>query len=230
MSARRFPLHHAAIGLALALQSAAAMAHDVSEGDKAFVQSIEGPAFLPFMYLGAKHMVTGYDHILFLVGVVFYLYRLRDVALYVSMFTIGHSTTLLLGVLFGIGANPYIIDAIIGLSVVYKGVENIGGFRRIGLSINPKLAVLVFGLFHGMGLATKLLDLSVSHDGLLANLIGFNIGVEIGQIIILFLVVSLLNLWRGSKSFDRGAFAANVALIAAGLLLTAYQITRYIGS
>lgn len=230
MTARSFRLHHAALGLALALQSAAAMAHDVSEGDKAFVESISGPAFAPFLYLGAKHMVTGYDHILFLIGVVFYLYRLRDVALYVSMFTIGHSTTLLLGVLFGIGANPYVIDAIIGLSVVYKGVENIGGFRRIGLSINPKLAVLVFGLFHGMGLATKLLDLSVSHDGLLTNLIGFNIGVEIGQIIILFLVVSLLNLWRGRRSFDRGALAANVALIAAGLLLTAYQITRYIAS
>jgi hypothetical protein len=230
VSARGLRLHHAALGLALALQSAAAMAHDVSNGDKAFVESINGPAFAPFLYLGAKHMVTGYDHILFLIGVVFYLYRLRDVALYVSMFTIGHSTTLLLGVLYGMGANPYIIDAIIGLSVVYKGVENIGGLRKIGLSINPKFAVLVFGLFHGMGLATKLLDLSVSPEGLLTNLIGFNLGVEIGQIIVLFLVVSLLNLWRGSKSFDRGAFAANVALIAAGLLLTAYQITRYIGS
>lgn len=230
MSARSVRLHHIALGLALALQSAAAMAHDVAEGDKAFVESISGPAFAPFLYLGAKHMVTGYDHILFLIGVVFYLYRLRDVALYVSMFTIGHSTTLLLGVLFGIGANPYIIDAIIGLSVVYKGIENIGGFRRIGLSINPKLAVLVFGLFHGMGLATKLLDLSVAREGLLTNLIGFNLGVEIGQIIVLFLVVSLLNLWRGSKSFDRGAFAANVVLIAAGILLTAHQITRYIAS
>jgi hypothetical protein len=214
----------------LVVWSVAAFAHDVAEGDKAYVQSIDGPAFMPFMYLGAKHMVTGYDHILFLIGVVFFLYRLKDVVLYVSMFTIGHSTTLLLGVLLGTGANSYIVDAIIGLSVVYKGVENLGGFRRIGVQINTKVAVLAFGLCHGMGLATKLMALSVSQNGLLVNLIGFNIGVEVGQVIVLFLVVSLLNLWRGSPSFRRGAFSANMALIVAGLLLTGYQLMRYFAS
>jgi hypothetical protein len=210
--------------------SAAAFAHDVAEGDKAFVQSIDGPAFIPFMYLGAKHMVTGYDHILFLIGVVFFLYRLKDIVLYVSMFTIGHSLTLMGGVLLGTGVNPFLIDAIIGLSVVYKGVENIGGFRKIGLAINTKVAVLVFGLFHGLGLASKLMDLSVSPNGLLANLIGFNLGVEVGQVIILAIVVTLLNLWRSGPSFQKGAFAANVALIVAGLLLTGYQLTRYVSS
>lgn len=214
----------------LMLWSVAAFAHDVSEGDKAYVQSIDGPAFIPFMYLGAKHMVTGYDHILFLIGVVFFLYRLKDVVLYVSMFTIGHSTTLLLGVLLGTGANSYIVDAIIGLSVVYKGVENIGGFRKLGIQINTKLAVLVFGLCHGMGLATKLMALSVSENGLLTNLIGFNIGVEVGQVIVLFLVVSLLNLWRGGSTFKRWAFSANVALIVAGLALTGYQLMGYFQS
>ncbi|OYW46373.1 MAG: hypothetical protein B7Z08_02360 [Sphingomonadales bacterium 32-68-7] len=217
-------------GLWLLLISVAALAHDVAEGDKAFVESIDGPAFIPFMYLGAKHMVTGYDHILFLIGVVFFLYRLKDVVLYVSMFTIGHSTTLLLGVLLGTGANSYVVDAIIGLSVVYKGVENLGGFRKIGLQINTKLAVLVFGLCHGMGLATKLIALQVSPNGLLTNLIGFNIGVEVGQVIVLFLVVSLLNLWRGTPSFRKGAFSANVVLIIAGLVLTGYQLMRYFGS
>ncbi len=161
---------------------------------------------------------------------VFFLYRLKDVVLYVSMFTIGHSTTLLLGTWFGWGANSYIVDAIIGLSVVYKGFENIGGFRKIGLAINTKLAVLVFGLFHGMGLATKLLSLSMSKNGLLVNLIGFNIGVEVGQVIVLFLVVALLNLWRGTPSFKRGAYWANIALILAGLVLTGIQFQGYFAS
>lgn len=221
------PSRYLLLGCWLLFYSVAVFAHDVAEGDKAFVQSISGPAFGPFMYLGAKHMVTGYDHILFLIGVVFYLYRLRDVVVYVSMFTIGHSLTLMGGVLLGVGANAYIIDAIIGLSVVYKGVENLGGFRKIGLNINAKLAVLVFGLFHGMGLATKLMDLQVSENGLLINLIGFNLGVEVGQVIVLSVVVFLLGSWRSTASFAKGAFAANVALIIAGLALTGYQLMGY---
>lgn len=212
----------------LLLCATSALAHDVAEGDKAFVQSIDGPAFLPLLYLGAKHMVTGYDHILFLIGVVFYLHRLRDVLIYVSMFTIGHSTTLMLGTLLHIGANPYIIDAIIGLSVVYKGVENIGGFRKLGIGIDTRLAVLVFGLFHGTGLATKLMNLSLSQNGLLVNLVAFNIGVEVGQILVLCVVVSLLNLWRGTASFAKGALVANWALIAGGLLLVLYQISEFV--
>lgn len=205
-------------------------AHDVSEGDKAFVGSIDGPAIFPFLYLGAKHMVTGYDHIAFLIGVVFFLRRLKDVVIYVSMFTIGHSTTLLAGVLLGFGVNAYVIDAIIGLSVIYKGVENIGGFRKIGLAINTRLAVLVFGLFHGLGLASKLQDLGMSENGLLTNLVAFNVGVEIGQVIVLAVVVTLLNLWRPRPSFDRWAFSANVGLIIVGVLLTAYQIEGYLSS
>jgi hypothetical protein len=202
----------------------------VAEGDKAFVRTIDGPAIVPFLYLGAKHMVTGYDHIAFLVGVVFFLQRLRDVVLYVSMFTIGHSTTLLGGVLLGVGANPFIIDAIIGLSVVYKGLENIGALARVGLAIDTRLAVLVFGLFHGLGLATKLQDLAVSPNGLLANLVAFNLGVEIGQVIVLAFVVLLLDTWRGRPSFTRYAFAANLVLIAAGLVLTAIQVEGYLAS
>jgi hypothetical protein len=208
----------------------AALAHDVAEGDRAYVASIDGPAFIPFLYLGAKHMVTGYDHIAFLIGVVFFLRRLKDVVLYVSMFTIGHSTTLLAGVLLGTGANAYIVDAIIGLSVIYKGVENIGGFAKLGLALNTKLMVLVFGLFHGLGLATKLQDLGMSDNGLLTNLIGFNIGVEVGQVIVLAVVVTLLNLWRTRPSFARSAFTANVVLIGVGIVLTGYQIMGYIQS
>lgn len=216
----------------LVLVSAArvADAHDVAAADKAFVQGVTGPAIGPFLYLGAKHMVTGYDHILFLVGVVFYLRRLRQVVLYVSLFTIGHSTTLLLGVLLNIGVDTHLIDAIIGLSVVYKGLDNVGAFRRLGVTIDPRAAVLVFGLFHGLGLATKLMAMSVSRDGLLVNLVSFNIGVEIGQVIALVLVVALLDLWRDTPGFARGATVANLALVAAGLLLTGYQLTRYVAT
>lgn len=216
--------------LVLVSGATVADAHDVAAADKAFVQGVTGPAIGPFLYLGAKHMVTGYDHILFLVGVVFYLRRLRQVVLYVSLFTIGHSTTLLLGVLLNIGVDTHLIDAIIGLSVVYKGLDNVGAFRRLGVTIDPHAAVLVFGLFHGLGLATKLMAMSVSRDGLLVNLVSFNIGVEIGQVIALVLIVALLDLWRDTPGFARGATVANLALVAAGLLLTGYQLTRYVAT
>lgn len=214
----------------LLLAAGEAFAHDLSEANKTYVQSIDGPAPVPFFYLGAKHMVTGIDHVLFLIGVVFFLYRLRDVVIYVTLFTIGHSTTLLAGVLLGTGLDTYVVDAIIGFSVIYKAFENLGGLKRLGLSINTKLAVLVFGLFHGLGLATKLQDLTSSENGLLANLISFNVGVEAGQVLALAVVVTLLNLWRATPSFRKGAVYANVALLLAGVALTGYQISGYLAS
>ena len=219
-----------ALFVALLLLSAQAFAHDLSEANKTYVQSINGPAPVPFFYLGAKHMVTGIDHILFLIWVVFFLYRLRDIVIYVSLFTLGHSTTLILGVLLGTGLNSYIVDAIIGFSVVYKAFENMGGFRRLGLAINTKLAVLVFGLFHGLGLATKLQDLGAGKNGLLVNLISFNVGVEAGQVIVLAIVVVLLNFWRATPSFARGAWGANLLLLGAGTALTIYQLAGYFAS
>ena len=214
----------------LLLLAAPALAHDISDADRAAVARIEGPAPFAFLYLGAKHMVTGIDHILFLIGVVFFLYRLRDVVIYVSMFTIGHSLTLLGGVLLNTGANSYIVDAIIGFSVVYKAFENLGGFRKLGVAINTKLAVLVFGLFHGLGLATKVRDLGLSDNGLLVNLISFNVGVEVGQVFVLAIVVTLLNLWRNTRSFAPSAFYANLALMAGGFALIGYQLTGYFAS
>jgi hypothetical protein len=213
---------------ALLVTGTEVLAHDLSEANRAYVQSINGPAPIPFLYLGAAHMVTGIDHVLFLVGVVFFLYRLRDVVLYVSLFTLGHSLTLLGGVLLGTGLHSHIVDAIIGFSVMYKAFENMGGLRKLGLAIDTRLAVLVFGLFHGLGLATKLQDLSPSKDGLLANLISFNIGVEIGQIMALAVVVVVLNLWRTTRSFAGGAFYANALLLLAGLALTVHQIMEYL--
>ena len=165
----------------LMLPASGAWAHGIGGKDAAFVAASTGPQILPFMYLGAKHMVTGYDHLLFILGVVFFLYRLRHVALYVTMFSIGHSITLLAGVLLGLDVNSFLVDALIGLSVVYKAFDNLGGFQSLfGFQPNTKAAVLGFGLVHGFGLATKLQALRMSPDGLLANMISFNVG-EIGR-------------------------------------------------
>jgi hypothetical protein len=205
-----------------------ASAHNVSKRDASFVQSNKGAAVAPFIYLGAKHMVTGYDHLAFLVGVVFFLYRTKDIVLYVSLFTIGHSITLLAGVLGGIHANSHIIDAIIGFSVVYKAFDNIDGFKRLfGFEPNAKIAVLIFGLFHGFGLATKLQELDLARNGLVTNIISFNIGVEIGQVMALSAVLIALSFWRTRSGFFRYAFATNTALMVVGFVLVGYQLTGY---
>ena len=205
-----------------------ALAHGVAEGDKAFIRANPGINVIPYLYLGAKHMVTGYDHLLFLFGVIFFLYRLRDVWTYVTLFAIGHSTTLLAGVIFGIHANPFLVDAIIGLSVVYKALDNLGAFPTLlGWEPNPKAAVLIFGFFHGFGLATKLQDLVTSRDGLLANLVSFNVGVETGQVIALSVILIAMTAWRRSRGFNRSALVANTLLMGAGLVLTGYQLAGY---
>jgi len=205
-----------------------ALAHGVAEGDKAFIRANPGINVIPYLYLGAKHMVTGYDHLLFLYGVIFFLYRLRDVWTYVTLFAIGHSTTLLAGVIFGIHANPFLVDAIIGLSVVYKALDNLGAFPTLlGWEPNPKAAVLIFGFFHGFGLATKLQDLVTSRDGLLANLVSFNVGVETGQVIALSVILIAMTAWRRSRGFNRSALVANTLLMGAGLVLTGYQLAGY---
>jgi hypothetical protein len=216
--------------LVLAAMAPAAGAHGVAGGDAAYLQSITGVQVGPLLYLGAKHMVTGYDHLLFLAGVVFFLYRLKDVALYATLFAVGHSATLLLGVLGGIRANAHVVDAIIGLSVVYKAMENIGAFRRIGLTIDPRAAVFAFGLAHGFGLATKLQDFALSRDGLVGNIVSFNVGVELGQVLALGLMLIVFGLWRRSASFTRGAWLANLAIMAAGFTLFGYQLTGYLVS
>ena len=206
-----------------------AVAHGVARGDGAFLLTNKGPAIGAFMYLGAKHMFTGYDHLLFLVGVLFFLYRLQDVVVYVSLFTLGHSVTLLAGVLLGVQANPFVVDAIIGLSVVYKAFDNMDGFRRfLGFQPNTKVAVLTFGLFHGFGLATTLQELSLSQEGLVTNILSFNVGVEIGQILALTGVLIALSFWRTRDGFLKHAFVTNGLLMAGGFMLMGYQIVGYL--
>jgi hypothetical protein len=205
-----------------------AFAHGVTGSDQAFLEQNAGRQLIVFMYLGAKHMVTGYDHLLFLFGVVFFLHRMRDVGAYVTLFAVGHSLTLLYGVLGGVHVNAYLVDAIIGLSVVYKALDNLGAFKRwFGFQPNTKAAVLVFGLFHGFGLATKLQDFELSPDGLVPNMLAFNVGVELGQLLALAGILIGMGFWRRSANFQRRAFAANTVLMTAGFALIGYQLTGY---
>lgn len=218
----------AAVLLIFLASGAEAWAHNVAEGDKGYIQESSGTLILPFIYLGAKHMVTGYDHLLFLFGVIFFLYRLKDVGIYVTLFAIGHSTTLLFGVLTGITANAYLIDAIIGLSVVYKALDNLGAFQRwFGFQPNTKAATLIFGFFHGFGLATKIIEFEIAEDGLIPNLLAFNVGVEIGQLLALGAILIVMGFWRRTESFMRHAFAANTLLMTAGFMLVGNQLVGF---
>ena len=219
------------IGVALWLLMVGSFAHGVSESDKGFLQASTGVQFLPYLYLGAKHMVTGYDHLLFLCGVIFFLHRMKEVGLYVTLFAIGHSTTLLLGVLNGWHINAYVVDAIIGLSIVYRAFDNLGGFQSVlGVQPNKKAAVLIFGFFHGLGLATKLQDFELSADGLIPNMIAFNVGVEIGQLLALGMILIVMRYWRSTPSFARHAFAGNIALMTAGFVLAGFQFTGFLSN
>ena len=215
--------------LATSVFPSIAFGHGVDEGTQQFLTENDGVAIVPFMYIGAKHMVTGYDHLLFLLGVIFFLYRAKDVLIYVSFFTLGHSITLLAGVYLDIKVNAYLIDAIIGLSIIYKGFDNLGGFQRLlGYQPNTKFAVLMFGLFHGFGLATKLQEFEFAREGLLQNLIAFNVGVEIGQFFALLFIVLTLSFWRRYSSYLQFSVATNIALMSGGLLLTFYQLSSYV--
>lgn len=203
-------------------------AHGVTEGDKGYILESTGILPIPFIYLGAKHMMTGYDHLLFLLGVIFFLYRLKDICIYVTLFAAGHIITLLSGVLFEVAVSPYLIDAIIGFSIVYKSLDNMGAFQRwFGFQPDTKIATFIFGLFHGFGLATKILEYELPADGLLPNLIFFNIGVEIGQILALAAILIAIAYWRKSGRFMDYAYSTNTFMMMLGFLLMGYQITGH---
>jgi hypothetical protein len=214
--------------LTLLCLPAAVLAHGVTGKDAGFIEQVQGVAFAPFLYLGAKHMVTGYDHLLFLAGVIFFLTRIKDVALYASLFALGHSLTLLAAVLLDWRANAHLVDAVIGLSVAYKAFENLEGFKAFGLAPDTRIAVFGFGLVHGLGLATKLQDLSLSRTGLAVNLVGFNLGVECGQLLALTMMVLLFALWRGTPSFQRHGSRANLLLLTLGFVLAGEQLAGYL--
>ncbi|WP_397421069.1 HupE/UreJ family protein [Phenylobacterium sp.] len=217
------------VALSAVVFATAALAHNIGGTDAAFVAATRGPDPVPFLYLGAKHMVTGYDHLLFLVGVIFFLFRMRDIVLYVSLFSLGHSITLLTGVYFQIRVDPHLVDAVIGLSVAWKALENLGGFRTLfGVQPDPRAAVFGFGLIHGFGLATKLQALNLNPDGLLVNLLAFNVGVEIGQGLALVVILAAMVLWRRTRTFEPMAQGVNVLLMLAGFVLAGHQIAGYV--
>ena len=204
-------------------------AHNVTAGDKGYILEMTGMNLLPFAYLGAKHMVTGYDHLLFLFGVIFFLYKAKHIGLYVSLFALGHSITLLFGVMVGTSVSPYLIDAIIGFSIVYKALDNLGAYQRwFGCQPNTKAATLIFGLFHGFGLASKIQEFDIAADGLVPNLLAFNVGVEIGQLLALGAILIVISYWRRTANFLRHAYKANVVIMSAGFVLMGYQLTGYV--
>jgi len=229
LSHERSAIRLAAVLLTFAVLSGdAAFAHGVADGDKGYIQEITGVHLASFLYLGAKHMVTGYDHVLFLLGVIFFLYRMKDIAIYVSLFAIGHSTTMLAGVFFNFGINSYIIDAIIGLSIVYKALDNMGAYQRwFSWQPDTKVATLLFGFCHGFGLSSKILDYEISPNGLLPNLLAFNVGVEVGQLLALGAILIAMGYWRRTSSFLKHAYTANVVMMTAGFMLIGYQLTGY---
>ncbi len=216
---------------ALLMIAGDAFAHNVSIEDIRLIAGKSGPQFLIYLWLGAKHMVTGYDHLLFLVGVIFYLKQLRTVAVFVSLFALGHSITLISGVLLGLDVNPNLVDAVIGLSVAYKGFDNLNGFETLfGDSPNERTAVFIFGLFHGLGLATKIQGLGLSEDGLLVNLLSFNLGVELGQLAALVVFVLVLRYVPPRTAGSKTGTIVNVGLVLAGFVLMAYQIGLYLNN
>lgn len=211
----------------LVLISSVAFAHGIHGPDRAFIENSVGLAPAAFMYLGAKHMITGYDHLLYLVGVIFYLKNFKDVVKLVSLFAVGHSITLLFGVLANVHVNPYLIDALIGFSVVYKAYENLGGFQRMGISPSIPQAVFIFGLIHGFGLATKLQEFTLSQEGIVTNIIAFNIGVEIGQICALAIILVIFKVFQQWRYSEHSSTFINWLLMVAGFVLVGYQLSGF---
>lgn len=206
--------------------SATAFAHGVNDADK--LKLVSG-GNIDYTWLGATHMLTGYDHLLFLFGVIFFLTRFKDIVKFITAFTLGHSITLILGTFFEIKANYYLIDAVIALSVCYKGFENLGGFQKYLRIKSPNLAaaVFVFGLIHGFGLSTRLQQLPLGDDQLIWKILSFNVGVEFGQIIALSVMLFLISKWRKTESFTRFSKTANLLLVFAGLVLFVFQISGF---
>lgn len=214
------------LGLVFLLFPLMLAAHGVSSGDQ---EILNNGGLLSYIYVGAKHMVTGYDHLLFLAGVIFYLQSFKDIVRFITVFTIGHSITLIGATYLGIKANEHLIDAVIALSVLYKGFENLGGFEKYFKVKSPNLLfmVFIFGLIHGFGLSTRLQSFDVGNSEFLSKIISFNVGVELGQILALIPIVFIITKWKSKKSYDSFYKAANFYLIIAGIGLFIYQIYGY---
>ncbi len=216
------------LSLVLFISPILAHAHDVTGGDRLL---LENGGLLAYVWVGAKHMLTGYDHLLFLVGVIFFLKEFKQIVKFITAFTVGHSITLIAATYLEVSVNEYLIDTIIGLSVFYKGFENLGLFEKV-LKINPPHLlnmVFIFGLIHGLGLSVRLQSFTSNQEGLLLKILGFNLGVELGQVLALIPIVYLINLWRKRNSFEAFFKATNTYLLIAGIALATYQIWQFLG-
>jgi HupE / UreJ protein len=209
--------------------AARAGAHGISAADQA---AMLNGGMLRYVQLGATHMLTGYDHLLFLFGVVFFLENVRDVVKFVTAFTFGHSVTLILATFLGIKANPFAIDAVIAISVCYKAIDNNGYFQSYLQMRSPNvlIVVLVFGLIHGFGLSTRLqqLPLGAAQSQVLARIVSFNVGVELGQVAALIPMVLVLRRWRRADGFAHASKVANDCVLAVGVLLVLMQMHGYL--
>jgi hydrogenase/urease accessory protein HupE len=211
--------------LSLVFLTSFASAHGMSEAEK---QSILQGGNLQFLKIGATHMLTGYDHLLFVFGIVFFLTTFMDVIKYITAFTIGHSITLITATLMGVTVNYFLIDAVIALSVCYIGYENLGGFKKFfEKGLNMIWAVFIFGLIHGLGLSTRLQQLPLGDEGIVWRILSFNLGIELGQIAALCVMVALLFKWRRTQSFLQISNVSNNALIYAGAFLFLFQMHGY---
>jgi hypothetical protein len=206
--------------------SAVALAHGMSAEDQA---RILNAGYFEYMQLGATHMLSGYDHLLFLFGVIFFLTRFKDIFKFITAFTVGHSITLVFATLYGIKANYYLIDAVIALTVCYKAFDNLDGFKKYLQMASPNLLwmVFIFGLIHGFGLSTRLQQLPLGDSGLVLKILSFNVGVEVGQVVALSIMLIVLAAWRKRESFTQFSRACNVALMIAGALLLLMQLHGY---
>lgn len=205
-------------------------AHDVTSADYKLLANGD---LLDYIWVGAKHMLTGYDHLLFLVGVIFYLSGFKDIIRFITAFTIGHSITLIFATYLGIQVNEYLIDAVIALSVLYKGFENLGGFEKVFNVKSPNLLAMVFtfGLIHGLGLSTRLQSFDIGTEQFLAKIVSFNVGVELGQVLALIPIIFVINRWKKSrKSYQAFYKAANYYLVVAGVFLFVYQLYFFFAS
>lgn len=220
-------LHKVLVAIAMILPCSSLFAHGISEADKA---SMLSGGYLEYARLGAVHMVTGYDHLLFLLGVIFFLTKFKDILKFITAFTLGHSLTLIFATIFSISANYYLVDAVIALSVCYKGFENLDGFKKYLSMKSPNLVLIIFlfGLVHGFGLSTRLQQLPLGDHGLIMRILSFNVGVEIGQILALILMVALIASWRKTQSFAKFSAFTNSGLIVAGFLLFIMQMHGFL--
>jgi len=203
-----------------------AFGHGMSAAEK---QSIIDGGNLRFLWIGATHMLSGYDHLLFVFGIIFLLTKFRDIVKYITAFTLGHSATLIVATFNGIQVNYFLIDAVIALSICYIAFANLDGFRKYWNVKPPNLLIMItsLGLIHGLGLSTRLQQLPLSEDQLLFNIISFNVGIELGQVAALTVMLVLISGWRKAASFQPFVKISNTGLIFSGLFLFMMQMHGY---